>query len=373
MTETPFVSTEIATQPELWRQVSTRFAQYGGALPKSGQRVAAVGCGTSWFMAMAYAALREDLGHGLTDAFAGSEFPPGREYDVMVVISRSGTTTEVLDLIRNTSLRTIAITATQGSPIVELADETIMLDFADEQSVVQTRFATTTLALLRASLGEDLTQAATDAETALTIKVNELAKLQQVTYVGTRWTVGLAHEAALKQREAASAWTEAYPAMDYRHGPIAIAQPRPPPQPHPLRHPHLSRPRAADETKAKAAIRRALGVPTVGTTRPPTAWPVAAAPTRRLAAVVLTRPCSSFGLYFCLAANMAGSMGPSSRPVTAARTRSTARLDASGQVVIAKPYAATATITVFSGRQRLRRRPTSKAVVMLPTSIAVHT
>jgi fructoselysine-6-P-deglycase FrlB-like protein len=225
MTETPFVSTEIDTQPELWRQVSTGFAQYGGALPKPGQRVAAVGCGTSWFMAMAYAALREDLGHGLTDAFAGSEFPAGREYDAIVVISRSGTTTEVLDLIRNTSLRTIAITATQGSPIVELADETIMLDFADEQSVVQTRFATTTLALLRASLGEDLTQAAADAETALTIEVDELAKLQQVTYVGTRWTVGLAHEAGLKQREAASAWTEAYPAMDYRHGPIAIAQP----------------------------------------------------------------------------------------------------------------------------------------------------
>jgi fructoselysine-6-P-deglycase FrlB-like protein len=225
MTETPFVSSEIDTQPELWRQVSTGFAQYGGALPKPGQRVAAVGCGTSWFMAMAYAALREDLGHGLTDAFAGSEFPAGREYDAIVVISRSGTTTEVLDLIRNTSLRTIAITATQGSPIVELADETIMLDFADEQSVVQTRFATTTLALLRASLGEDLTQAAADAETALTIEVDELAKLQQVTYVGTRWTVGLAHEAGLKQREAASAWTEAYPAMDYRHGPIAIAQP----------------------------------------------------------------------------------------------------------------------------------------------------
>jgi fructoselysine-6-P-deglycase FrlB-like protein len=225
MTQTPFVSSEIDTQPELWRQVSTGFAQYGGALPKPGQRVAAVGCGTSWFMAMAYAALREDLGHGLTDAFAGSEFPAGREYDAIVVISRSGTTTEVLDLIRNTSLRTIAITATQGSPIVELADETIMLDFADEQSVVQTRFATTTLALLRASLGEDLTQAAADAETALTIEVDELAKLQQVTYVGTRWTVGLAHEAGLKQREAASAWTEAYPAMDYRHGPIAIAQP----------------------------------------------------------------------------------------------------------------------------------------------------
>ena len=225
MTDTPFVSTEIATQPDLWRQVSTGFAQYGGALPTPGQRVAAVGCGTSWFMAMAYAALREDLGQGLTDAFAGSEFPAGREYDTVVVISRSGTTTEVLELIRQTGLPTIAITATPGSPIVDLADQTILLDFADEQSVVQTRFATTTLALLRASLGEDLTQAAADAETALTVDVDELAKLEQVTYLGTRWTVGLAHEAGLKQREAASAWTEAYPAMDYRHGPIAIAQP----------------------------------------------------------------------------------------------------------------------------------------------------
>jgi fructoselysine-6-P-deglycase FrlB-like protein len=225
MTQQPFVSTEIAAQPDLWQQVADGFAQYGGALPQAGQRVAAVGCGTSWFMAMAYAALREDLGQGETDAFAGSEFPAGRSYDAVVVISRSGTTTEVLDLIRTTDLPTMAITATADSPIVELADRTIVLDFADEQSVVQTRFATTTLALLRASLGEDLSKAVADAHTALTIDVDDLAKLEQVTYLGKRWTVGLAHEAALKQREAASAWTEAYPAMDYRHGPIAIAQP----------------------------------------------------------------------------------------------------------------------------------------------------
>jgi fructoselysine-6-P-deglycase FrlB-like protein len=225
MTGTPFVSTEIVTQPDLWRRVAADSAHYASVLPAPGQRVAVVGCGTSWFMAMSYAALREDSGQGLTDAYAGSEFAFGRDYDLIVVISRSGTTTEVLDLIRTTTLPTVAITATQGSPIVELADETVLLDFANEQSVVQTRFATTTLALLRASLGEDLEKAARDAEQALTIGVDELAALEQLTYVGTRWTVGLAHEAALKQREAAAAWTEAYPAMDYRHGPIAIAQP----------------------------------------------------------------------------------------------------------------------------------------------------
>lgn len=221
----PLATSEIETQPELWRRVAGSVGDHAGVLPEAGARVAVVGCGTSWFMAMAYAALREDSGRGETDAFAGSEFPAGRAYDAVLAISRSGTTTEVLDLIRATSLPTIAITATADSPIIELADRSVLLDFADEQSVVQTRFATTTLALLRASLGEDLRKAADDAETALGIDVDEYAKLEQVSYLGTGWTIGLAQEAALKQREAAAAWTEAYPAMDYRHGPIAIAQP----------------------------------------------------------------------------------------------------------------------------------------------------
>jgi fructoselysine-6-P-deglycase FrlB-like protein len=34
--------------------------------------------------------------------------------------------------------------------------------------------------------------------------------------------VGLAREAALKMREASLSWAEAYPAMEYRHGPISV-------------------------------------------------------------------------------------------------------------------------------------------------------
>lgn len=37
--------------------------------------------------------------------------------------------------------------------------------------------------------------------------------------------MGLANEAALKFREAAQAWTESYPAMEFRHGPISVAGP----------------------------------------------------------------------------------------------------------------------------------------------------
>ncbi len=42
-------------------------------------------------------------------------------------------------------------------------------------------------------------------------------------FLGAGWTIGLAAEAALKLREAAGAWTESYPAMEYRHGPITAA------------------------------------------------------------------------------------------------------------------------------------------------------
>ena len=52
-----------------------------------------------------------------------------------------------------------------------------------------------------------------------------LVDAEQFTFLGRGWTVGLAHEAALKMREASQSWTESYPAMEYRHGPIAIAAP----------------------------------------------------------------------------------------------------------------------------------------------------
>jgi len=217
---------EIASQPACWRRVSEALPPAAAALPVAGERVAVVGCGTSWFMAMSYAALREQAGQGETDAFTASELPDGRSYDAVVAITRSGTTTEVMQALRRVDApRTVAVTAVAGSPVTEAAQRSVVLDFADETSVVQTRFATTALALLRAHLGHDVAALAAGAEQALAQPLVDAAQISQVTFVGTGWTIGLAHEAALKLREAAQFWTEAYPAMDYRHGPIAIAEP----------------------------------------------------------------------------------------------------------------------------------------------------
>jgi len=218
---------EIASQPETWARAAGMHAEHT-ILPASGAKVAIVGCGTSWFMAQAYAALRETGGHGVTDAFAASEAFVNRDYDAIIALTRSGTTSEVRELVgaQRGRTRIIGIVGDTDSPFVDEVDDLIALPFADEQSVVQTRFATTALAFLRASLGEDLGQAIDDASIAVLDELDDdLVAAEQVTFLGRGWTVGLAHEAALKMREASQSWTESYPAMEYRHGPISIAAP----------------------------------------------------------------------------------------------------------------------------------------------------
>lgn len=223
---------EIADQPECWRRAvelaGTPDTPGFAGLPRTGERVAIVGCGTSWFIAHAYAVLRESAGLGETDAFAASEMPVGRAYDRVIALTRSGTTTEVLELLR--TLRgvtpTLAVTADPTTPVMDLADEVVVLDFADETSVVQTRFATTELILLRALLGEELDEVVARSRTAVDEELPEgTLEAEQFTFLGRGWAYGVAQEAALKMREASGAWTEAYPAMEYRHGPISIAGP----------------------------------------------------------------------------------------------------------------------------------------------------
>jgi hypothetical protein len=75
----------------------------------------------------------------------------------------------------------------------------------------------------RASLGQDLGPVIAAADQAVVAdRPAGLLERTQFTFLGSGWTVGLANEAALKLREACSAWAESYPAMEYRHGPISI-------------------------------------------------------------------------------------------------------------------------------------------------------
>lgn len=225
-----FTDREIESQPELWGRALADTALLTSArdlLGAPGERVLAMGCGTSWFVAQSYAALREAAGLGESDAVCASEYTPGRRYDRVVAFCRSGTTTEVLDALGRVpaQARTVTVTAVSGMPVETVCDDTLLLDFADERSVVQTRFPTTALALVRAITG-DAADLPAKARSALAAPLPAApADIDHVVFLGSGWTVGLAHEAALKVREAAQAWSESYPVMDFRHGPMAVTRP----------------------------------------------------------------------------------------------------------------------------------------------------
>lgn len=220
------MSAELASQPACWEAAGALVESFD-ALRRPGQRLAIVGCGTSWFVAQSIAVLREDAGLGLTDAFAASEARiEGRDYDAVLALSRSGTTTEIGTLLESlpSTLRRIAVVADSASPVAGLVDDLVALPFADEESVVQTRFASTTVALARAAYGDDLSGPIAEARRVLDEPApSVLVEAEQLTCLGRGWTVGLAHEAALKMRESSQSWTESYPAMEYRHGPMSIS------------------------------------------------------------------------------------------------------------------------------------------------------
>jgi fructoselysine-6-P-deglycase FrlB-like protein len=223
------LAAELATQPEDWLAARELAREYATALPRSGERVAILGCGSSLYVGHAIASLRESAGLGETDAWPAGDPILRRPYDRVVAISRSGTTTEILQALERLDGRVpvTVITADPSSPIADLG-QVVSLRSVDEQSVVQSRTATTALALLRWHLGHDLTAAAEEARSVLALGdswFEEVRGAEQISFVGMGWTFGIAEEAALKLKESTQSWTDSWQQTEYRHGPISIAAP----------------------------------------------------------------------------------------------------------------------------------------------------
>jgi fructoselysine-6-P-deglycase FrlB-like protein len=219
------IAEEIRDQPNAWSTAADLGRGSGAFLP-AGERIAVIGCGSSWHAAKAIAALRESSGQGETDAFAASEALLGRPYDRVVAISRSGATTEVrraLDLVAS-SATTVALVADPLSPVAARCGQVVDLSFADDRSIVQTRFVTTTVVVARAALGLLTDRLIGDAEAAVSAPHPlEPRGADRAVLLGRSWRVALADAGALTLRETAAMWAESYPALEYRHGPISTA------------------------------------------------------------------------------------------------------------------------------------------------------
>ena len=191
-----YLRDEIASQPAVWSRVLDMSVS---GLPEPGERVAVIGCGTSYYMAQAYAALREAAGQGETDPFPASEFPIARPYDRVVALTRSGTTTEVLAALAATRAPTVALTGKNvvvgirpEGWILKPAGEGVAatIEVIEELGSEQFLYCSTSAPQLAS---EELGEADTTAPPPITVRAEGMSSFQRGEKVGLVPQPGAVH------------------------------------------------------------------------------------------------------------------------------------------------------------------------------------
>lgn len=243
--------TEITTQPEAWADamraftsVQTRLKQAWTTL--SPKQVLFTGCGSTYYLAKIAAALLQSLTGVPAQAYPASELVLftsqvliNPTQTLLVVISRSGTTTETLAAM--TKFKRLGgqaiwgITCYPDSPLAQEADLVLPAEAAQEQSLAQTRsFASMLLlaqALAATLAGEAITplttlpalgQSLIEQTAPLAETLGQRTDLSQFFFLGAGPHYGLACEAMLKMKEMSLSHSEAFHFLEFRHGPKSM-------------------------------------------------------------------------------------------------------------------------------------------------------
>lgn len=244
---------EILSQAECWETCLTELTH-----SKSLKEVEArfghreewlfVGCGSSYYVALAAAATMKSVAGRRAWAIPASEMLlyPELVFSaapcVPVLISRSGQTSEVLkaaEVLRDRDIPSVAISCTRGQLLEKLATVTITVP-ADEQSTVMTRSFTSMLLALQflagrisgsASYCNELLAMPELAGSAL-MHVPERIREFVASHTFTNYVClgqgpfyGLACEYGLKVMEMSLSSSQVFHSLEFRHGPKSVVTP----------------------------------------------------------------------------------------------------------------------------------------------------
>ncbi|MCB8979787.1 MAG: SIS domain-containing protein [Ardenticatenaceae bacterium] len=243
---------EITTQPTAWEDALTAFAGIAPTLKASWQALDAnqvlfIGCGSTHYLSLAAAALFQQTTGVAARAVPSSELllfdktvvaDPART--LLVAISRSGTTTETITAVSKFQQQGGAavwtITCYPESPLAQLSNIVLPTVAAQEQSVAQTRSFASMMIMAQALAahlgGQDWTVLHELPEYGRTLidqtndTVQALAQrtdLARFTFLGSGPQYGIASEAMLKMTEMSLTVAYAFHFMEYRHGPMSMA------------------------------------------------------------------------------------------------------------------------------------------------------
>jgi glucosamine--fructose-6-phosphate aminotransferase (isomerizing) len=247
---------EISSQPQAWQAALDAVGRQAEALQqlwskKDYSQVVFTGCGSTYYLALAAAALFQELiGQAVRVSPAGElVMYPATTYSsggpaLLVAFSRSAATTETIQAAKNfrqsQSGDVLTITNYGDQPLAEMGTITIDIPEGQEESVAQTRsfasmyVAASALAALLAGR-DDLLQAMQGLPElgrnliaryeAFVQPLGENLKLDRFYFLGSGPRYGLACEANLKMKEMTLTHSEPFHFLEFRHGPISMAGP----------------------------------------------------------------------------------------------------------------------------------------------------
>jgi glucosamine--fructose-6-phosphate aminotransferase (isomerizing) len=247
---------EIISQPQSWAKtvelVVKMQEQIKTLWQKPWQQVIWTGCGSPYYLSLSAATLLQQLTGRFSKGAPASELwlnpqnhYPAQGETLLVAVSRSGATTEVLNAARafreERRGQVITITCEKECPLPDLGDLNIRLPWASEKSVAQTRsfasmyVAATALAAVCAgrddllsamgklpSLGEKLIQ----GYAPLASDLGRNLGFRRFYFLGGGMRYGLASELSLKMKEMTLSHSEPFHFMEFRHGPKSMVNKR---------------------------------------------------------------------------------------------------------------------------------------------------
>ena len=238
--------TEILSQTEAWAQALD--VTNASDLPKAGDydQVLFTGCGSTYYLSLAAAALYQELTGRAARAVPGGELLLNSatvltdRKTLLVAISRSGTTTETVKAVEKFKAekrRDVVVISNYNEVLSRMVDVNIVIDKGQEQSVAQTRsfasmyVAVTAFCAKMAGRGDlveamgklpEIGNSVIGKYEAYAKSIGENLSFDRFYFLGSGTRYGLACEVNLKMKEMTLTHSEPFHFLEFRHGPMSM-------------------------------------------------------------------------------------------------------------------------------------------------------
>jgi glucosamine--fructose-6-phosphate aminotransferase (isomerizing) len=238
--------TEIKSQTEAWAQALDVARSANLPAAENYEQVIFTGCGSTYYLSLAAAALYQELTGRIARAIPGGELLLNsqtiltRSKNLLVAISRSGTTTETVKAVekfRSEKRGDVIVISNYDEVLSRSADVNIVIPKGQEKSVAQTRsFASMFVAMsafcARMAGRNDLLDVMNrlpeignrlmDKYESYAKEIGENLNFDRFYFLGSGIRYGLACEVNLKMKEMTLTHSEPFHFLEFRHGPMSM-------------------------------------------------------------------------------------------------------------------------------------------------------